>query len=207
MPYFVHTIDMILRRLFLFALPDTKLNPSLRILISTNTILVFIMQLFVPFYAVFILRLGESIAFAGFSWALFYIVSGVLTLVLSRWEMRIKEQELLIAAGYFLRSVVFMSYVFMGSIPQLLLTQIMWGAAAALGNPAFDVVYARHTDSENSILQWGEWEGIAAIASGVAALLGGIVAEAFGFEIVFLIMAVLSFSLGLYIWRLPREIL
>ncbi len=198
---------MTIRQLFRIAFPDTKLNPSLRILITTNTILVFIMELFVPFYAVFILRLGENLAFAGFSWALFYIVSGILTLTLARWEVRVKEQELLIATGYFVRSIVFISYVFMTSIPQLLLTQVLWGAAAALGNPAFDVVYARHTDSENSILQWGQWEGIASIAAGTAALVGGIIVESFGFQTIFMIMAGMSFSLGLYIWRLPREAL
>ena len=48
-----------------------------------------------------------------------------------------------------------MSYVFMTSIPQLIITQIFWGVAVALRTPAFDSVYSNHTTKENSIVEWG----------------------------------------------------
>ncbi len=165
--------------------------------------------MFAPFYAVFVEKVGGSIAFAGLSWAIFAVIAGALTLLFSNLELRIKEQELLIALGYFFRSGVFLSYAFMGSMTQLILTQILWGIAAAIGTPAFDAVYASHTTQGDgdSIVQWGSWEGIAAIATGIAALIGGILIQSFGYTIVFIGIAVISFALGLYIWLLPREIL
>lgn len=169
--------------------------------------MVFIIGLFAPFYAVFIQKIGGGIAFAGFSWALFSIVAGVLTLLFSKWGLRVKEEELLLALGYIIRGAVFISYAFMGSMLQLVFTQVLWGIAAALGNPAFDAVYTKHTTQGDSIVQWGHWEGIASIADGVAALIGGLLILNFGYEAVFLSMALLSFLLGAYIWRLPREIL
>ena len=129
------------KNFFNLILPKTKLNRSLRILITTNALLNFIVGLFAPFYAVFVVHLGGNIAFAGFSWALFSIVQGVLIFLFSNWELRINEQELLIALGYLIRSGVFLSYAFMTSIPQLLATQVLWGIGSALGNPAFDSVY------------------------------------------------------------------
>ncbi len=193
--------------LFRIFLPETKLNNSLRILIAANTMMVFIIGLFAPFYAVFVQKIGGGIVFAGFSWALFSIVAGVLTLLFSRWGLRVKEEELLLALGYIIRGVVFLSYAFMGSMQQLIFTQVLWGIAAALGNPAFDAVYTRHTTQSDSIVQWGHWEGIASIADGVAALIGGLLILHFGYEAIFMSMAVLSFLLGIYIWRLPREVL
>jgi predicted MFS family arabinose efflux permease len=169
--------------------------------------MVFIIGLFAPFYAVFVQKIGGGIVFAGFSWALFSIVAGVLTLLFSRWGLRVKEEELLLALGYIIRGVVFLSYAFMGSMQQLIFTQVLWGIAAALGNPAFDAVYTRHTTQSDSIVQWGHWEGIASIADGVAALIGGLLILHFGYEAIFMSMAVLSFLLGIYIWRLPREVL
>ncbi|HEX4104081.1 MAG TPA: MFS transporter [Candidatus Paceibacterota bacterium] len=196
-----------LKRIFALILPRTPLNRPLRILITTNSLLVFIVGLFAPFYAVFIVHIGGSIAFAGLSWAIFSIVSGVLIFLFANWELKIKEQELLIALGYILRAAVFISYALMSSIAQLIATQVLWGVAAALGTPAFDSVYADHTVKEDSIVQWGEWEGISAIMTGVAALIGGLVIQSFGYSAVFTIMAVISFCLGVYIWRLPREVL
>lgn len=196
-----------LKHIFELIFPKSSLNHSLRILVATNSLLVFITGLFAPFYAVFVQRIGGNIAFAGFSWAVFSIVAGVLIFLFSNWELKVKEQELLIAFGYILRSGVFLSYAFMATIPQLIATQILWGIAVAIGTPAFDSVYSDHTTKESSIVQWGEWEGVAAIMAGLAALVGGVMIQYFGYQAVFMSMAAISLCLGIYIWRLPREVL
>jgi predicted MFS family arabinose efflux permease len=198
---------MNIKSLFDFILPQNQLNKSLRILIMVNTGMVFVLGLFAPFYAIFIQRIGGDIAFAGFSWAVFSILSGVLILFFAKWELRVKEQELLLGLGYLIRAFVFLSYAFMDNLSQLILTQVLWGVAAALGTPAFDAVYQAHTNKEDSIVQWGGWEGIAAIATGVAALVGGTLIQTFGYEAVFLGMSGLSLVLAIYIWKLPREVL
>ena len=195
------------KQIFSYFLPGMKLNASLKILVITNSIFVFIAGLFVPFYAVFVQGIGGNIAFAGFSWAIFSIVAGVLIFLFSKWELKVKEQELLIALGYILRGFVFLSYAFMSGVTQLIVTQVLWGVAMAIGVPAFDSIYAGHTSKENSIIEWGAWEGIAAIVTGLAALIGGVIIQFLGFQFVFLIMAVISVCLGIFIWRLPREVL
>jgi len=196
-----------IKEILKFFLPNTKLNKSLRILIATNTIMVFVVGMLAPFYAVFVQEIGGGIAFAGFSWALFSIVAGVLIFLFSQWQMKVKEQELLLALGYFIRGAVFLSYAFMGGVTQLIFTQILWGIGVALGTPAFDSIYSMHTNKTDSIVQWGQWEGIAAIATGVAAIVGGILIQIAGYFFVFIGMSVLSILLGVYIWKLPRELL
>lgn len=198
---------MNLKQIFQTVLPQEKLNRSLRILITVNTGMVFVVGIFAPFYAVFVENIGGSIAFAGLSWAVFSIVAGFLTLLFSKWQLEVKEQELMLALGYFIRGGVFLSYAFMGSITQLILTQVLWGIGVAIGTPAFDAVYSAHTNKQDSIIQWGHWEGVAAIATGVAALLGGVLIEIAGYPFVFFAMAVFCFLLGTYVWKLPREVL
>lgn len=90
------------KKLFALILPHTRLNKSLRILVVTNSILVFIIGLFAPFYAVFIQRVGGNIASAGFLWAIFLIVAGLLIFFFSKWELKVKKNRnlyLAIAAG------------------------------------------------------------------------------------------------------------
>ncbi|MCX6721334.1 MAG: MFS transporter [Candidatus Staskawiczbacteria bacterium] len=198
---------MSLKQIFGYILPQKGFNKALRILITVNTVMVFVIGLLAPFYAIFVQKIGGNIAFAGFSWAVFSIVAGVLTLLFGKWQLKVKQQELLLALGYLIRGLVFLSYAFMGSIAQLIFTQVLWGVGAALGTPAFDAVYSAHTSKEDSIVQWGQWEGIAAIAAGLAALVGGILIQEIGYPIVFIGMSFICFLLGIYIWKLPREVL
>ncbi len=182
------------------ALPHgSKLNKNLRTLIFVNTTLTFTIGLFAPFYAVYVAKIGGGTALAGVSWALFSVVSGVFILLLSNWELHIKRRHVLLAVGYLIRSVVFLSYVFMDNIPQLLITQVLWGIGAAIGTPAFDALYTSSTSKETAIVEWADWEGVSAIATGISALIGGLIIQAIGFKILFLLMSVISAFLGIYL--------
>lgn len=177
------------RHLYLLLLPQIRLNKSLRILITASTLMNFVIGMFSPFYAIYVQKIGGDVAFAGLSWAVFEVVCGVLMLLFTRWGLRVREQELLIALGYVLRAGVFLSYAFMASMSQLLLTQVLWGIAAAIGIPAFDSVFAAHTSKDGSIAEWGGLEGVTAIAIGLAALLGGYAIKIFGFTSIFFAMS------------------
>lgn len=195
------------RQMYHLLLPQVHINQSLRILIAASTLMNFVIGMFSPFYAIYVQKIGGDVAFAGLSWAVFQVVCGVLMLLFTRWGLRVREQELMIALGYVLRAGVFLSYAFMTSMTQLLLTQVLWGIAAAIGVPAFDAVFAAHTTKDASIAEWGGLEGITSIAVGIAALLGGFAIQLFGFTSIFFAMAALSLSLGIYLWSLPRELL
>jgi predicted MFS family arabinose efflux permease len=185
---------------------NSKLNKHLRMLIFVNTTLTFAVGMFAPFYAVFVQKIGGGAVLAGVSWALFSVVSGLLILVLSKWELHIKKRHMLLASGYLIRSIVFLSYAFMDNIPQLLVTQVLWGVASALGTPAFDALYTSNISKDAAITEWGDWEGISAIATGIAALIGGVLIQVIGFKILFLLMSVICLSLGIYLIYLRYRI-
>lgn len=195
------------REVYHLLLPQIHLNKSLRVLLTLNTAVTFVVGLFAPFYAIFVQKIGGDLAFVGFSWAVLQIVAGVLTLLFTRWELRVREQELLLAFGYFIRAVVFFSYAFMTSMTQLICTQVLWGIAVAVGVPAFDAVYAAHTTRDGSIVEYGGLEGVTSIAVGFAALLGGLIVKSFGFTPIFITMSATTLFIAVYVWRLPREIL
>lgn len=198
---------MNIREVYRLLLPQVHLNHSLRILITLNTIMTLVIGVFAPFYAIYVVGLGGDIAYAGMSWAIMLIVCGVLTLFFTKWSLRVREQELLLALGYIIRAIVFLSYAFMTSLHQLLITQVLWGIAIAIGVPAFDSIYSAHTTDEESIGQWGGYEGVTSIAAGVSALVGGYAIKEFGFTPLFYVMAIVHLMLAIYIWKLPREVL
>jgi hypothetical protein len=187
--------------------PTRKLKKSLRILVLANAAMVFVVAMFAPFYAVYAQKINANIAIVGLSWAVYPIVAGFLTFLFSRWQMKVKEQELMLALSYMIRGGAFFSYAFMGGILQLILTQILWGIGSALGAPAFDSLYSSHTSNEGSVAEWGQWEGMALMAQGIAAVTSGVIIQAVGYTWLFAAMSTVSFFLGIYIWKLPRELL
>lgn len=197
----------ILHRIFSILLPKTRLSKSLRILVTVNAAIVFVLGMFAPFYAIFVVKIGGDIALAGFSWAFFMITAGILMMLFSKWEVRIKEQELLLSFGYFLMSGAFLSFAFMDSIPQLILTQALLGISVAITTPVMDSLYSAHTIKKGLVMQWGARDGILAVTSGIAALIAGILIEGLGYNTIFILMAAITAFLGIYVWRLPREVL
>lgn len=180
---------------------------SIRILITISTIGVFLTGLFAPFYALFVEKLGGGIEIAGLSWAMFSIVSGIMILFLRSWESSIHQKRKLLIAGLYLRAIAYLLFLFINSFFDLMLVQILIGISIALVNPSYDALFTKHTSENNAVSDWGDWEGLTSIAAGLASVTGGYVIKYFGYESVFIPMAVITFCMALYLSSLPREII
>lgn len=180
---------------------------SIKILITISTLLTFLTGLFAPFYALFVEKLGGGIEIAGASWAVFAIVSGIMILLFRSWESTIQQKRRIMIGGMFLRSFTFVLFIFINSFLELILVQALVGISIALVNPSFDALFTKHTSETQAISDWGGWEGMTSIASGLASVTGGYLIKFFGYEAVFIPMAVISFCTALYLQFLPKEIL
>lgn len=180
---------------------------SLKVLLGINSIFILGANMFPPLFALFVKELKGGAFAAGSIWAVFAIVCGILTLILSRFGDRIKEKEYLVAAGYFLRLISWLGYFFADSLWHLYILQILLALGEALGTPAFNAIYSEHLDKGQYVKQWGVSSSSNAIVMGVSALLGGIIVSQFGFDSLFLTMSFLAaISLFLLIVQ-PRKLL
>lgn len=180
---------------------------SIKILITVSTLLVFLTGLFAPFYALFVEKIGGGIEIAGLSWAVFSIVSGVMILLLRSWESTIHQKRRIMIGGLFLRSFSFLLFLFINSFLDLILVQVLIGVSIALINPSYDALFTKHTSEDKAISDWGAWEGLTSIASGLASVTGGYAIKYYGYEAVFIPMAVITFCTALYLQSLPKEVL
>lgn len=184
-----------------------KKEIGLRLLFRISVLMTFILAIFAPFYSLYIVNLGGSIELAGLSWAVFSIVSGIFMLIFRKWELKVRHQKNLYAFGYFLISITFLLYIFISSIYILFLAQIIFGIAIAFINPAFDTLFSKHTKKGQEITDWGSWEGSTAIATGLAAILGGLIIQNYGYLYIFLTMSLISFCLSIFIFLIPNRVL
>jgi len=164
----------------------------LRVLLFADFFILVAAGMLVPIYAVFVEEIGGDILDASTAWAIFAFTSGILILVISKWEDQIKHLEKMVFFGYLLRCIAFLGYFFVANKYELFLVQVIIGVSVAISVPAYDSLYSKLLDKGKFASQWGAWEGLNLIGGGIAAIIGGVIVTFFGFKALFLVMFVFS---------------
>lgn len=183
------------------------MRTSFKILLFADAITLFAGALLGPIYAIYVQKIGGDILEASGAFAVFSLVSAVLIFIIGRFEDRVKEQELLIVAGYAIIGFGYFGYLFVETPLQLFLLQGLLGVGIAIELPAIDSTYSKHLDHRRSAYNWGAWEAMNRLTLGAGALVGGGIVTMFGFPTLFVVMGALSLASALFILFLPREVL
>lgn len=182
-------------------------NKALRILLSTNSLILLSAAMLGPIYALFVEKVGGDLMDASIAGGIFALVAGLTTLISGKYSDKIKQNELIIVLGYTIMGIGFLLYFWVSSIIFLFLVQAIIGLGEAIYSPAFDAVYSKHLNQKKSGLQWGAWESMNYFTTAIGAIIGGAIVTYFGFQTIFIIMAALCFSSALYIFHLKRSTL
>ena len=180
---------------------------AIKILLFTNSFVLFAGFMLGPIYAIFVEDIGGDLLDAGLTTGIFDVAAGITTLVAGRFTDRMKESELMVVAGYIIMGGGFLLYMLVDSIWMLFVVQAIIGFAEAFYSPAFNAIYSKHLSRERAATQWGMWESNNYFTAAIGAAAGGILATVFSFNVLFIVMAALCFFSAVFIWRLPREVL
>jgi predicted MFS family arabinose efflux permease len=183
------------------------MKTSFKILLFADAVTLFAGALLGPIYAIFVEKIGGDILDASGAFAVFSLVSGAAIFLISRFEDKVKEQELLIVAGYLIIALGYFGYLMVQNPFHLFIVQAVIGLGMALELPAIDATYARHMDHQRAAYNWGAWEGMNRFTMGGGALLGGLVVTAFGFHTLFILMGTCCLGSAIVIFFLPRKLL
>lgn len=182
-------------------------NRPLKILLTTNALILFAAAMIGPIYALFVQEIGGDLLDASLAGGVFALAAGLTTLISGRFSDKMKENELVMVLGYLIIGIGFFLYLFVNSMWFLLVIQILIGFGEAIYSPAFDALYSKHLNKEKSGFQWGAWESINYFTMAISAILGGYLVTEFGFKILFIIMSFLCLGSAVYIYLLPRKVL
>ena len=182
-------------------------NKALRILLTTNALILFAAAMFGPITAIFVEKVGGDLLDASYAGTIFALSAGFMTLLSGKYSDKIKENELIVVFGYILMGIGFLLYTIVDSVKFLLLVQIIIGFGEAIYSPAFDAAYSKHLDNHCAGREWGAWESTNYFTLGAGAFVGGLIANFFGFDALFITMGSLCLVSAGYIYILPRSVI
>ena len=168
------------------------MHKIIKILIAASIFYNFSAGLLGPRSAIFVERIGGDILIASSAMAVYNIVMGVLLLGFGKIEDKVNKRKVIVV-GYILSGIGFIGYLFVSNAWHLFLVQIIL-SLGAITSPAWDALFSASTDRKKECVEWGIWEGSVRIDIGIAAVVGGLIASAFGFRLLFLFMALTAFS-------------
>jgi MFS family permease len=160
-----------------------------------------------PFYAVFVGGLGGGLILAGGTWAVYRFGSAIMMWVAGRIEDRWPAEHFVLL-GFGLRMLGTTGYFFVTTPWHLLIVQAFQGFGHALIGPGHRKIYSRHLDEGHEAREWSYPEIGHEIATGTAALVGGIVAAQFGFVALFFCMLAahsVSLCCAYGMWRAAQQ--
>jgi MFS family permease len=168
----------------------------LKVLLLADFFMILAMGMLTPIYAIFVEEIGGDILSASGAWAMFTFTAGLLIWLLARYQDKARQHGVphkrFISLGYLIRCLAFLGYFFVADKFQLFAVQALLGIGVATSVPAYDSLYSRLLSKGRYASEWGAWEGMNLIVAAIAAVIGGFVANYFGFKTLFLAMFVLS---------------
>ncbi|HUX35789.1 MAG TPA: MFS transporter [Candidatus Paceibacterota bacterium] len=153
-----------------------------------------------PILPVFVIRnvAGATLTTVGIAAAIYLIVKSILQLPIANYIDRNHRNEgyhndfFILVLGLLLASFAAFSYTLVKEVWQLYLVEMLHGIAFSLYTPSWSGIFSRHLDKDRISFDWSLDSTSVGLSAGITGLIGGIVAENFGFYPVFIMASAFS---------------
>lgn len=190
-------------------------NKVVKILIISDLFLLFGWGLIVPILAIFITESikGGDARVAGIAIGIYWLGKSIIQVPIANYLDKNhgeKDDYYALIGGTLLASFVPLGFIF-ASLPwHMYVLEGIHAVGIAFANPSWAAIFTRHIDKGKEALSWGIEDSSWGIGAGLAGIVGGSVAKAFGFTPlfvgVFVFGAIASFLLLLIAKDLlPKE--
>lgn len=173
-------------------------NRVIRHLVLSDFFLNFAFGLLAPIFAVFVLQNieGSTLKVIGLATTFYWISRTATTVPLSRLMDRTngeRDEYYFMIIGSFLMSSLSLFYI-MAYLPwHIYLIQLIMGLANSMAVPAWRILFTDHIDRGRTGYEWSLEDVALGTAVGASAYFGSVIADRFGFELVFIIIAILGY--------------
>jgi MFS family permease len=179
------------------SLKNMKVNIIIKILILSDFLIWSSYNLLAPVFALFITDKiqGATIESVGIASGLYFICKSIFEVPVGVFIDKTKgEKDDLYTAicGTILFALVYFLYIFIDQVWQLYLLQVFLGISAALAFPGWYSIFTRHVDKDQEGFEWSMYDVFLGVGIAAASTLGAFIADIFGFNILFLVVGVIT---------------
>jgi len=165
-----------------------------------------------PIFSVFVVQkvVGATLATVGIAAAIYWILKSILEIPVANLLDRIpgeKDDFAALVGGLFLAALSAFAFSWVTQIWELYLIQVIHAIAFALYIPSWSAIFSRHLDKERVSFDWSLDSTMSGIGAGITGLLSGVIAEYFGFTVVFVMAGMLAMIAAFIITVSPDIIL
>lgn len=196
-----------LRRLF----SPIKINQVIQYLTYSDILMLSGWGLISPIIAVFFTEQikGGSVALAGFASAVYFLVKSVVQIPVARY-IDLKRGEWddywVMITGSLLITLAAFLFIFAQYPWQVITIQIIYGVGGALSYPSWLAIFTRHIDKKQEGLDWSIYFTTTDIGAALSGALGGLLAAALGYKIVFFLVGVISLLGTFFLAGITRKL-
>lgn len=173
-------------------------NRIIRILIYSDFLFVSAAGFLTPIYAVFVLQQikGGTVEVVGFATTIFLVVKSLAQFPVSWYADRVRGERddfNMMLVGSVIASAVPLLYYFLAREAwQVYLFEALNGVGFAMAVPTYMAIFTRHIDKNKETLEWTLQSNAVGIGLAAAAI-GGLMAERYGFRVIFLLVSAFMF--------------
>ncbi len=172
------------------------INPIVKAYIVSESLVWSGWYLATPLLSIFVVKFipGSTIEQAGFSFSIYFISRVVFELISGRYLVNSTDRNKFSLAiiGMVCTTIAFLGLAFSSTILHVYYFFAIAGAGLGLATPAKNGLFSVHLDKNKESTEWSLADGAQFTCMALATALGGFVANSFGFQMLFLITAVIN---------------
>lgn len=187
------------------------MNPVIRLLILSDTVVIGAAGLLGPIFAIFIEDFiqGGNEAVAGLAAGIFLFTKSVFQIPIAHFIDKVrgeKDDFWLMFFCQMLISLIPLLYLVIHTPLQLYLIQFVLGLFTAFTFPTYMAIFTRHIDKEKEGTEWGVYFTLTDLTSAALAAVGGFLATMWGFPSLITAVVIVSIIGSLLLWPIKPYI-
>ncbi|MEX2090511.1 MAG: MFS transporter [Candidatus Paceibacterota bacterium] len=188
-----------------------RINHVIRTLVISDFFINSGFSIFGPVFAIFVTKqiAGGSLEVLGFAAAIFQIFKSGLQIPIARYLDKNHGEYDDFYSMIFGTALVVMvpfAYIFASTANHIYIIQAIYGIGAAFTIPPWYAIFSRHLDKMQENVEWSMDSIAIGVGAATSAAVGGILAQKFGFQLVFIIGGMLAIFGGIQQLRIFKDL-
>lgn len=187
----------------------SKINKVVMTMVYSDFLMVWGAGFLSPIFAVYIVKdiEGGSLAVVGFATMIYWVVKSIVQIPVSLYADKHRgefdDYNMMIGGSLAIAAVPLMYFWFATDVWHIYLIQAINGIASGFYVPTWLGTFTRHIDKHKESTEWTIHSNLVGIGFAVSAAIGGVLADKFGFRVIFLLVSAALF-LGTFVLIMVR---